>query len=114
MWASPAALSSSPAAARQRAKPSPREIRDNGGQSAFVAADIDSEESVTALTAATVERFGRLDVAVGKAGISLACGRRADELSERVQLKEAHQGPSSRGWLIAQLRRRFCGGPVRG
>ncbi|MEU1313429.1 glucose 1-dehydrogenase [Streptomyces cinnamoneus] len=62
-----------------------REIRDNGGQAAFVAADVDSEESVAALVATTVERFGRLDVAVNNAGISLDAGRMADEPTSRFQ-----------------------------
>lgn len=48
-----------------------REIRDNGGEATFIAADVNSEDSVVALVAATVERFGRLDVAVNNAGISL-------------------------------------------
>lgn len=62
-----------------------REIRDNGGQAAFIAADVDSEESVAALIAATVERFGRLDVAVNNAGVSLDTGRLADEPTSRFQ-----------------------------
>ena len=62
-----------------------REIRDNGGEADFVAVDVDSEESVAALVAATVERYGRLDVAVNNAGISLDAGRMADEPTSRVQ-----------------------------
>ncbi|KOU66825.1 short-chain dehydrogenase [Streptomyces sp. MMG1533] len=62
-----------------------REIRDNGGEATFVAADVDSEESVAALIAATVERYGRLDVAVNNAGVSLDTGRLADEPTSAFQ-----------------------------
>lgn len=62
-----------------------REIRDNGGQAAFIAADVNTEEGVAALVAATAERFGRLDVAVNNAGVSLDTGRLADEPTSRFQ-----------------------------
>ncbi|MFE7311588.1 SDR family NAD(P)-dependent oxidoreductase [Streptomyces sp. NPDC057555] len=62
-----------------------REICDNGGEAVFVAVDVDSEESVAALVAATVERYGRLDVAVNNAGVSLDAGRMADEPTSRFQ-----------------------------
>lgn len=62
-----------------------REIQDNGGEAVFVAVDVDSEESVAALVATTVERYGRLDVAVNNAGISLDAGRMADEPTSRFQ-----------------------------
>ncbi|MFE0820695.1 SDR family NAD(P)-dependent oxidoreductase [Streptomyces sp. NPDC058847] len=62
-----------------------REILDNGGQAAFIAADVDSEESVIALIAATVEHFGRLDVAVNNAGVALDTGRLANEPTSRFQ-----------------------------
>lgn len=62
-----------------------REIRDNGGEATFIAADVNAEDSVVALIAATVERFGRLDVAVNNAGISLDTGRLADESTSTFQ-----------------------------
>ncbi|MBE8478033.1 glucose 1-dehydrogenase [Streptomyces justiciae] len=62
-----------------------REIRDNGGEAVFVAVDVDDEESVAALVTATVEHYGRLDVAVNNAGISLDTGRMADEPTSRFQ-----------------------------
>ncbi|WP_405652808.1 glucose 1-dehydrogenase [Streptomyces sp. NBC_00019] len=62
-----------------------REIRDHGGEAAFIAADVNTEEGVAALIAATVEQFGRLDVAVNNAGVSLDTGRLADEPTSRFQ-----------------------------
>ncbi|WP_225847492.1 glucose 1-dehydrogenase [Streptomyces sp. HPF1205] len=62
-----------------------REIRDNGGEAVFIAVDVDSEQSVADLVARTVERYGRLDVAVNNAGVSLDAGRMADEPTSRFQ-----------------------------
>jgi NAD(P)-dependent dehydrogenase (short-subunit alcohol dehydrogenase family) len=45
------------------------EIETAGGEALFVKADISRSEQVQALVAATVERFGRLDVAVNNAAI---------------------------------------------
>ena len=44
-------------------------IRDAGGEAAFTRADVSAPGDVTALIAATVERFGRLDCACNNAGI---------------------------------------------
>ena len=44
-------------------------IRDAGGEAVFTRADVSAPEDVTALIAATVERFGRLDCACNNAGI---------------------------------------------
>jgi NAD(P)-dependent dehydrogenase (short-subunit alcohol dehydrogenase family) len=62
-----------------------REIRDSGGEATFVEVDVDSEESVAALVAATADRYGRLDVAVNNAGVSLDTGRMADEPTSAFQ-----------------------------
>ncbi|WP_432971676.1 SDR family NAD(P)-dependent oxidoreductase [Dactylosporangium sp. CA-233914] len=44
------------------------DLRDAGGQAAYVHADVRRDDEVRRLVAATVERFGRLDVAVNNAG----------------------------------------------
>jgi NAD(P)-dependent dehydrogenase (short-subunit alcohol dehydrogenase family) len=62
-----------------------REIRDNGGEATFICVDVNSEESVAALVAATADRYGRLDVAVNNAGVSLDTGRMADEPTSAFQ-----------------------------
>jgi NAD(P)-dependent dehydrogenase (short-subunit alcohol dehydrogenase family) len=54
--------------AGQRAE---REIRDAGGEALFVATDVTRDESVHDAIAATVQRFGRLDVLFNCAGGSL-------------------------------------------
>lgn len=46
-----------------------REIASAGGEAMFVRANVDRPEDVEALVARTVERFGRLDLAVNAAGI---------------------------------------------
>lgn len=45
-------------------------IRDAGGEAAFVACDVSSDEQVRHLVDATRDHFGRLDVLVNNAGIS--------------------------------------------
>ncbi len=46
-----------------------RLIGEAGGEAAFTRADVSAPEDVTALIAATVERFGRIDCACNNAGI---------------------------------------------
>ena len=46
-----------------------RLIGEAGGEAAFMPADVSAPEDVTALIAATVERFGRIDCACNNAGI---------------------------------------------
>lgn len=46
-----------------------RQIADAGGEARFVCADVSRPDDVEALVAATVEAFGRLDVAFNNAGI---------------------------------------------
>lgn len=55
-------------------------IREAGGEAAFVEADVSDWAAVDALVAATVERYGRLDVMVNNAAIST--GQRLTETSE--------------------------------
>jgi NAD(P)-dependent dehydrogenase (short-subunit alcohol dehydrogenase family) len=62
----------SPAASRTT-----REIRDAGGEAFDLRTDVTSSADVEALVNAAVERYGRLDVMVGNAGIALA-GSAAD------------------------------------
>lgn len=45
------------------------EIRDGGGEAAFVRCDVSSDGEVEQMVAATVERFGHLDFAFNNAGI---------------------------------------------
>ena len=45
-----------------------KELRDLGADADFVRADVRHEDDVQALVRETVERFGRLDVAVNNAG----------------------------------------------
>jgi NAD(P)-dependent dehydrogenase (short-subunit alcohol dehydrogenase family) len=51
-----------------------RGIRDTGGEAVFVAADVTVEEQATALVAAAMERFGRVDGAFNNAGGVQALG----------------------------------------
>jgi NAD(P)-dependent dehydrogenase (short-subunit alcohol dehydrogenase family) len=52
---------------RQLGEAIAREIRDGGGQAAFLPADLKNLDDCAALIAQTVERFGRLDVLVNNA-----------------------------------------------
>lgn len=56
-----------------------RRIAAEGGEAAFVAVEITDEASVEAMVAATVEAFGRLDVAVNNAGNEGRAGRLVDQ-----------------------------------
>jgi NAD(P)-dependent dehydrogenase (short-subunit alcohol dehydrogenase family) len=47
-----------------------RGIEDQGGRAAFLTHDVTSEEGWAGVVAATIERFGRLDVLVNNAGVS--------------------------------------------
>jgi NAD(P)-dependent dehydrogenase (short-subunit alcohol dehydrogenase family) len=46
------------------------DIRARGGEASFVFADVDEEASVRQLIQSTVEKYGRLDMAVNNAGVS--------------------------------------------
>ena len=46
------------------------EIRDRGGEGVYVACDVTDDDSVAAMVASVVERWGRLDFAHNNAGIS--------------------------------------------
>ena len=46
------------------------EIRAQGGDGAFIAADVDNETQVSQIIGFAVEKYGRLDLAVNNAGIS--------------------------------------------
>ena len=51
-----------------------RRLSESGAQTLFVRCDVSDAEQVQALMAATLERFGRLDVLVNNAGISGGAG----------------------------------------
>jgi len=55
------------------------ELRALGAKAEFVTADVTDEAQVRSLVARTVERFGRLDVAVNNAGIEGSLGPIADQ-----------------------------------
>jgi NAD(P)-dependent dehydrogenase (short-subunit alcohol dehydrogenase family) len=61
------------------------EIRRAGGDAAFIRTDVSNTDNVQAMVAATVQRFGKLDILYNNAGIQLH-GRdaRAHELLEEV------------------------------
>src|SRR4029079_17012218 len=46
------------------------EIRDRGGEGVYVACDVTDDDSVAAMVASVVERWGQLDFAHNNAGIS--------------------------------------------
>src|ERR1700761_7672066 len=46
------------------------EIRSQGGDAAFIAADVDSETQVSQIIGFAVKKYGRVDLAVNNAGIS--------------------------------------------
>ncbi len=48
-----------------------KEIRDIGGEAAFVRADVSDSKQVTQLVGKTVEQFGRIDILFNNAGIEL-------------------------------------------
>jgi NAD(P)-dependent dehydrogenase (short-subunit alcohol dehydrogenase family) len=80
LWHSPgrAAASWSPDAGEALAE----ELRALGAQAWFVAADVRSEDDVDTLVARTIERFGRLDVAVNNAGTEGTSGPLTEQTLE--------------------------------
>jgi NAD(P)-dependent dehydrogenase (short-subunit alcohol dehydrogenase family) len=56
-----------------------RLIAEAGGDATFVAVDVTDEESVAALVATAVDKFGRLDIAVNNAGNEGRMGRLVDQ-----------------------------------
>jgi NAD(P)-dependent dehydrogenase (short-subunit alcohol dehydrogenase family) len=59
-----------------------RELRSLGAEAEFVQADVQNEDDVRRLVDATVERFGRLDVAVNNAGTEGQVGPITDQTAE--------------------------------
>ncbi|KAB8196774.1 glucose 1-dehydrogenase [Nonomuraea phyllanthi] len=60
------------------------EVREAGGEAAFVWVDVRRGDAVKDMVAATVERFGRLDCAVNNAGVDSAGDGRFHEVSEET------------------------------
>src|SRR5215204_7705449 len=60
-------------------QPAAESIKANGGEAIAVAADVREPEAVTAAIAATIERFGKLDIVVNGAAGNFLCA--AEELS---------------------------------
>ena len=58
------------------------ELQELGGDADFMVADVSSEEEVCQLVAHTIERFGRLDVAVNSAGIEGESGSITEQTLE--------------------------------
>jgi len=54
------------------------EIRDRGGEGVYVACDVTDDDSVAAMVASVVERWGQLDFAHNNAGISPHTGNTVD------------------------------------
>ena len=59
-----------------------RELRSLGAEAEFVQADVQNEDDVRRLVDRTVERFGRLDVAVNNAGTEGQVGPITDQTAE--------------------------------
>ena len=59
-----------------------RELRSLGAEAEFVQADVRNEGDVRRLVDATVERFGRLDIAVNNAGTEGQVGPITDQTAE--------------------------------
>jgi NAD(P)-dependent dehydrogenase (short-subunit alcohol dehydrogenase family) len=59
-----------------------RELRSLGAEAEFVQADVHNEEDVRRLVDRTVDRFGRLDVAVNNAGTEGQVGPITDQTAE--------------------------------
>lgn len=60
------------------------EVREAGGEAAFVWVDVRRGDAVKDMVAATVERYGRLDCAVNNAGVDSAGDGRFHEVSEET------------------------------
>ena len=61
------------------------DIRGKGGEAMFTPVDVNDEASVESLIAATVARYGRLDMAVNNAGISTEGAKVGDSETARFQ-----------------------------
>src|SRR5260370_41529973 len=65
------------------------ELRGFGSEAEFINADVRKEDDVRALVDGTIERFGRLDVAVNNAGT------KADPARSRTRPRKAMPPPST-------------------
>jgi NAD(P)-dependent dehydrogenase (short-subunit alcohol dehydrogenase family) len=61
------------------------DIRARGGEASFVFADVDEEASVRQLIQSTVEKYGRLDMAVNNAGVSNETSKIGDSDPEKFR-----------------------------
>ena len=61
------------------------DIHARGGEASFVFADVDEEVSVRQLIQSTVEKYGRLDMAVNNAGISNETSKIGDSDPEKFR-----------------------------
>jgi len=59
------------------------ELRELGAQAEYVHADVSKEDDVCALVERTIERFGRIDIAVNSAGVEGEAGPVTEQTPER-------------------------------
>ncbi|WP_321911958.1 glucose 1-dehydrogenase [Paraburkholderia sp. J11-2] len=59
------------------------ELRELGAQAEYVHADVSKEDDVRALVERTIERFGRIDIAVNSAGVEGEAGPVTEQTPER-------------------------------
>lgn len=72
------------------------ELRGLGARAEYLRADVRNESDVRALIEQTVERFGRIDVAINNAGTEGQPGRRAARALPRRSRRPSFSSPATR------------------